>query len=176
MEQIALLRTQHSALTAGYHILNNSLELTSSLKSAEYTRHGDYYKSLNAISAPVKNDPEIKQILVLYEKMNHDRKAVLNKAVQSGMFSSGEITYLKGIYLGIMKAADDDMTELKLLITGGILQMTDSDRMEAIGRVSKNIHQKYKVLSDLNRKVLISLNGREAQKLQAETLRKLYGE
>ena len=174
--QIALLKTQHSALIAGYDILDNGLELTHRFKGDEYTLHGKYYSSLNVISNPVKNDPEIKQALDLYLKINQDKKAVYGKAVRSGMFSADELTYLKGIYGHILSAADEDMNELKLLITAGVLQMTDSDRIKGISRVSKNIRQKYRMLTDLNEKVLISLNGRKAQKQQVETLKRLYGQ
>ena len=131
---------------------------------------------MNVISNPVKNDPEIKQALDLYLKINQDKKAVYGKAVRSGMFSADELTYLKGIYGHILSAADEDMNELKLLITAGVLQMTDSDRIKGISRVSKNIRQKYRMLTDLNEKVLISLNGRKAQKQQVETLKRLYGQ
>lgn len=176
IEQIGLLKIQHTALNAGYTIINNAIQLTDGFKTGEFNLHDSYYKELSRVSDPVKNSPVVKQTLSLYHKIGLDRQAVSKKAKASELFKKVELDELNGIYNRIQEAADKDLDELKLLITGGILQMTEDARMKAINKINGSMKKRYSALTSLNSEVMTILKGRKEQKEQAAMLKQLYGQ
>ncbi len=175
MEQIAMLQTYLAYVKQGNNIIKNGTNLIGSSKQVELDLHKGYFSSLRTVNGKFRGNEKVKAILAMHDAMSVSRKSTINRAIQSGRFTSGEMKQLKTSYANLASEAEKDIDELMLVITDGQLEMTDDERIREIDRLYLLMQRKYALQRAMNNNILAIATGRTHGLNDIRTIRGLYG-
>jgi hypothetical protein len=134
-----------------------------------------YYNELWQIKNAISSWQHIRQIMKLQERLVDEYLDAWKLLKRDERFTRSELDHMYRVYSGILEESVRNLDEILLVINPFKTQMSDSKRLEIIGRAGNQIEQNYADLKAFNaQNVLLSLN-RAKDNHEVETIRKLYG-
>lgn len=162
-QQIVALQAYESVLATGYKVAHGGLGSITSSTRAEMNLHSSYYGSLKAVSPAVKNNPQVKEILVWQQNII----AVLN--------SLGNDSYYQQVKTAVLADCDKQLKELQRIVSDSQGEMSDAERLKAIGRVHTAMQDNYRFSISFCNHTKILLMQKVHEGNDAATLRQYYG-
>ena len=174
-EQIAALHVYGSLANKGYEIVERGIATIKNVKDGDFSLHSNYFASLNAPSASVKNYPKIQEIVAIQKKILATYTNYLTLEKNSKAFSNAESKYCRHVYANLLRECSETIKNLVLVITADNHVMKDDERLKRIDRLYATILDMY----EFSRSFQVSMNTlliqREKEQRQANTIRKLKG-
>jgi hypothetical protein len=163
LQQIAAFNAYGTVLKSGYNIAQNGLGSIGNSVTSEFNLHTAYYNRLGTASSQVKNNPQIKDILLWQQDIITAFKGL------------SQDTYQQQVRSAVLKDCDNQLAELQKLITDGKVQMGDADRIKGINKVHTAMLSNYQfTVSFCNQAKAISVN-KQHETNDAAILKQYYG-
>jgi hypothetical protein len=169
-QQIVALESFESDVKKGYSIATGGLGNISSITGAEYQLHQSYFTSLKAINPVVKNDPDL---------------AAISEYVQAISTSLGGLnglngldndiqTYIRQVANAVLQDCNEDLDELKPVVSGGEIGMTDQERIAKLHEIYECIKDKYVFTQHFCNSVKIQQQQKSQDEQSLQTLKRYY--
>lgn len=164
-KQIAALKMYSTYLREGYEIARDGLSLAGDITSGEFSLHKNYFGSLSEISPVVRGSADVIKIIALQKEVVE----VLSGVSESKFLHPSDKKYIENVRKGMLKASLDDLDQLLLLISAGVMELSDGQRLERLKNVLYNIRRKATLARELSTHVqaLILQRKREANAVDA---------
>jgi hypothetical protein len=134
-----------------------------------------YYQELWTVKSVIAEYGEIRNITLKQAALVKAYQSAWNLSRQDAHFTPGELQHMSAVYTGILQESMKDLDQLMVLINSFKTQLTDGQRMEAVGRISNHIDQNYNDLKQFNNEnILLSLERTKDQQ-DIQTTKSLYG-
>ncbi|MEO3402799.1 hypothetical protein AAFN85_02790 [Mucilaginibacter sp. CAU 1740] len=173
--QVGGIYTYLDALKGGYNIMHHGLDLAHELKGGTFGLHSDYFSSLEQVSPAVQQNPKGEAITKLYQELRQRLNTEIIWQKKQGLLKSNELAYLEKVSANLSKLAEQDMAELKDLLTPGKLQLTDQQRLDRLDKLYAVMKDKAAFAASFTAKTRALSQNRQRAKAENEQIRKLYG-
>lgn len=134
-EQIAALQVYAGYVEKGYKIAKDGLDAIQAIKNGDFSLHDNYFSSLKNVNHNVKAYAKIADIIALQISIVQNCKRQKKLMKQSQQFSDNELAYAGKIFDNVLNGCTDIIDELSGLITDGLLQMKDDERIKRIDKL-----------------------------------------
>jgi hypothetical protein len=134
-----------------------------------------YYNELVTVKAVISGYEEVRDITLKQKALVRDYESAWTLCRQDPHFSAAELKHISDVYTGIMQESVKDLDQLIVVINSFQTQMSDGERLEMIGRISRHIDGNYADLKAFNQSnVLLSLQ-RAKNEWDIQSTKGLYG-
>ena len=141
LEKLVQLKLILARAKQGYAMLEKGYNSVRDLSKGNFELHQRELNSLLAVRPAIKQMPDLVQ-------MQDNSNAVQRvfdewwRSVQTArVFSAGELVGIGAKQRAIVDMLKDDMSQVKLVLTPGVLRMNDAERMAAIELLASNTAQ-----------------------------------
>jgi hypothetical protein len=141
IEKLAQLKMQLQNMYKGYAILANGYSNIKNQSLANFVLHKDYIEALSTISPAVRNDPAINESLQLFTQIQSGYDAAYKKIRSYGVFNAGEIDFFCNGCAKILSSSNQNIDEMKLVLTPNKLQMNEADRLEMLESLRSDLEK-----------------------------------
>lgn len=134
-----------------------------------------YYDELVKVKSAIAPFQKVKHIIERQQELVEEYNHAFSLFKQDSHFSPQEISYMSGVYTGILNESVRNMKELALVINSFSTQMSDGKRLEMIDNIADKIEKNFNVLRGFNsQNIGISLQ-RSRSDGDREHIQNLYG-
>ncbi len=174
LTQIAKLRLHIGYLKEGYNIIQNGLNLVSTIKEGDFRLHHLYFTRRKKVSSKVKMYAKVSDIISMQLKMFSAYRNSYLQLKQAGEFKYDETNYIFQTIGNLINLAFTNIDNLTTIITDGALDMSDDERLSRVDELWLQMSQIYQDLfSFINRVKILSLQ-RTHELSDLQTLKNLY--
>lgn len=175
IEQIAALKVYGGYLKKGYDISKKSLRTISQLKDGDFRLHEDYFNKLKQVNPEINKYPRVKDLLKLQEQIQNEVDETQKLASRSAAIRADELSYIKNVFARLRVDCLQTIAELESVITPGMLQMKDDERIARIDLLYQASQDQYAFAYFFGNSVsALVIQKKQAQK-ELETTRSIYG-
>lgn len=171
LQQIAAYEAFESELKQGYGVMQHGLSGISNINTAELNAHGTYYQSLQQPGSAVKNSTQVQDIISWQASIITQFSTIS----QVTGLTADEQSYTSVVQTNLLKACNDDMTDLQNLLATGTLQMTDDQRLKRLEKIHADMQDKYQFSQSYCNSVRLLAVQRQQGINDTQTLKNLYG-
>jgi hypothetical protein len=170
LAQIADLNIYISEAEKGYDIAKKGLTFIGELKKGEFDLHNTFFTSFKNVNPAIGNYSKVKDII------NYEITIVgsFKKILQLKNISVSEINYLQKVYASMSTECSKNLSVLLDIITSGIFQMTDNERMHRIDLLYEDMKDKNAFVQSFYSDALMLSMQRQNELFENEFLKKLY--
>jgi len=169
-QQIAALQIYSGYLQKGYSLAKGGLGSIGGYIGNEYGLHGSYYAQLKTVSQPVKNNPQINDIL----RWQQD---ILGKTgqlkAQSGL-TGNEALYIDKLCDALLNDCDARLNDLQTILGDQKTEMSDEERIRQIGRLHQSMEDNYRFAASFQGQLQLYVSGKKQQGQDINALNHLY--
>jgi len=171
LQQIAALQVFSGYLKQGYQIATKGMTSISGSLKTENGLHTTYYSRMKNVDPAVSNNSMLKDILAWQQ----DILLRLQDITQISGMTVDEKNYLENVRSAVLKDCDQQLGLLQNVITGGKLEMSDSERLTLLTKIHTAMMDNYRFASGFAVQAKIYATQRQQEQNQAETGKRLYG-
>jgi hypothetical protein len=171
LQQIAALQVYSGYIQKGYGIAKGGLGSIGGAIGSEYGLHSSYYTHLQGVSAPVRNNPQVVEIL-RWQQDILKQSSQLKK--QNGL-SQSESAYIGRVCKALLSDCDARLTDLQAVLADRKTKMSDEERMRQIARVHQAMQDNNRFAAEFYNQVKIYVLQKQQAKDEVNTLKELYG-
>jgi hypothetical protein len=170
LQQIAALQIYSGYLKTGYGIAKGGLGSIGGSIGNEFAGHADHYKSLKTVSAPVKNNPQVKDILHWQQDILTQTTAIKKQA----SLTNPESNYTAKVCQSLLSDCDARINELQTILSGNKTEMSDEERTRQIGRLHTAMQDNYRFVASFRSQLALYVRNKEQENKDVNTLNHLY--
>ena len=174
MEQIAKLELYLKEAKQGYAIAQSGLNTIAQIKQGDFDLHILFFGSLKTVNPAIKGWGKVADIIAMQVQIFQGAAGSLSTLTSSGNFTSADLGYIAAVYANLKDLTGKDIDELTSLVSDGLWQMTDDDRMGRIDQLFLQVESKYSFLRSFSNRLLAQSAIRSQQKTDLQTLTQLY--
>ncbi|TXK33758.1 conjugal transfer protein TraI [Pontibacter qinzhouensis] len=178
--QVQRLQNETIWLQNAQKVLENKLSelrLTEIARWTEQQRllYSDYFEELRKVKAALAHYQRVRDIIQTQAALVAEYRRAFGLFRQDPHFSPPELAYLQQVYNGLLRASEENLDQVLLLVRAYATQMPDAARLELLDQAADRLEQNYSDLRAFNaRTVQLSLlRAKERNNVQA--IRHLYG-
>ena len=142
VQQIAALQVYATYVGKGYDIAKKGLDAIHAIKKGDFSLHENYFSSLQKVNPAVKAYTKIADIIALQISIVQNCKRQRNFMKQSHQFSNNELLYARKVLDNVLDGCAGIIDELTGLITDGVLQMKDNERIKRIDKLYDSMKER----------------------------------
>jgi hypothetical protein len=176
VNQIAAYKVYYDYLQKGYSIVKDGTRIIGDIKEGDFNLHNGYFLSLKSVNPAVKNYSRVAAILADQAALLKQFRGLITFSAESGQFSSTERQYIAALYNNLNAECLKDLGDLEMVITSGIVEMTDNERLAFIDRLYNETKEKVGFATSVSRQAAALALHRTRATSDAYVLKKLYGE
>jgi hypothetical protein len=170
-QQIAALQVYSGYLQKGYSIARGGLGTIGGYISNEYGLHSSYYTHLETVSVPVKNNPQINDIL----RWQRDILTQTNKLkIQNGL-TGNETRYVSKVCDALLSDCDARLNDLQIILADQKTEMSDEERIREIARLHQAMQDNYRFVVNFQARLQLYVRNKIQENQDINTLNYLYG-
>lgn len=174
IEQIALQETYLSDIKKGYNATANGLNTAHDLKNGSFSLNQSYFNSLGQVSTAVRDNPKIKLVTGYQQQLISGFNKEISWQKQQAMLTGDEIRYVQQVCDNIISGCAKDLGELQMVITPGMAQMKDAERISGIDKLYTVTVDKYKFSMSFISNVHGLAVDRQVRKQNIQAMKSLY--
>jgi hypothetical protein len=171
LQQIAALQVYSGYIQKGYGIAKGGLGSVGGAIGNEYSLHSSYYRHLQTVSVPVKNNPQVTEILRWQQDI---LKQTGQLKSQNGLTPS-ESAYTARVCQALLSDCDARLTNLQTVLADEKTKMSDEERIRQIARIHQAMEDNNRFAAEFINQVKVYLLQKQQEKDELNTLKKLYG-
>lgn len=148
--RIKYLRQQEAALEAlkesmenGYEAAEEGVDSITTITEEELSIHEQFVKSLKFVKPALKNSPEYLFCRALASALTKQAVETIRNYFQHPELTGYHLRWLRVIITPMFEGLRNDLDELDLLTSDGIVTMKDNERYEKIHAIASNIRATY---------------------------------
>ncbi|MCQ6957307.1 hypothetical protein [Mucilaginibacter aquariorum] len=169
-QQIAALQIYSGYLQKGYSIAKGGLGSIGSYIGNEYGLHSSYYTHLKTVNAPVKNNPQINDIL----RWQRDILTRTNKLkIQNGL-TGNETRCVSKVCDALLSDCDARLNDLQIILADQKTEMSDEERIREIARLHQAMQDNYRFVAGFRSQLQLYLRSKQQEVQDIITLNHLY--
>lgn len=175
ISKLAQLKSILQDMYSYYTILDKGYEDIKGIAKGNFNLHQTYMNGLLVPSPAVSSDPQVQAILQDQAQLLQAYDAIVAAFQADPHLTPAEVTRLTTVCTGVLQASAEDLNELAMVLTDGVLRMSDDERLTAIERIHRDITDRLAYLRSLATTVARVSASRRGRASDALTLQKLYG-
>lgn len=141
-DQIAALQMYAGYVEKGYAIAKNGLDVIHNIKKGDFFIHKNYFNSLKNVNPKIKSYWEVADIIALQIKIVKSCHRQMKLIHESGQFTAGETSYCNKVFTNLLEDCSATIDQLIELVTGGMIQMKDDERIKRIDGLHADIQDR----------------------------------
>jgi hypothetical protein len=162
LQQIAALQIYGGYLKAGYGIAKSGLTNTGNSAKNEFGLHTRYYNHLKTVNAPVKNNPQVNDII----RWQHDILLRLNTLEKNA--------YNKKVCGALLTDCAGQLTDLQTILSDNKLEMSDEERLRQVARIHGNMQSNHRFAAKFSTDTKTLALQKQQEQIAINTLNRLY--
>jgi len=119
----------------GWKVVDKGYSTIKDISSGNFSLHKSFLNKLSNINPVVKNYYRIAEIIRYQSVIVKQSGNTLQKFRDDDDFSSSEKEYIGKVCLNLINESLKNVEELLMIVTGGVLRMTDDERLKAIDNI-----------------------------------------
>jgi len=175
IEKLVQMKTMLSSMYNGYTTISNGYKQVTSLAKGNFDLHKNYLDQLLQVAPPIKNASVVQTILHKQTTVISELNAAYGVYLKSGFFSANELFNTKIEFDQYKTLISKKLDQLNLVLTPGILRMSDQERIGAIDRIDKDVGDALGFVRTLVKEQNIVAAARAQQKKDNNAMRAWYG-
>jgi hypothetical protein len=175
LSKLSELKGSLQDMYSNYQILSQEYGQLQHVAKGNFQLHLAYINSLLEVSAPVQSDPRVTDISTTQAQILQLYQAAYASYSASPYLSPQDKASLDGLYQSMLNQCVQDMGEVNMVLTPGVLSMTDDERLSVLNRLDERMRSRLLMVMALNRKVSLLLMQRGRHASDISNLQKLYG-
>lgn len=175
VEKLKGLKGILADLKKGYEIVYTGYSTIKNISEGNFKLHQVFLDGLLEASPAVRNYKKVADIISLQLKIVSEYKAAFKQFRENGMFTPGELDYMRKVYSHLFDASVNNLETLTLVLTSGALRMSDDERLKQIDGLYEEVTDKLSFLRRFNNQsaVLMAQRAGEAQSINGSKI--LFG-
>ena len=145
LQQIAKYEVYLQDLKKGYNIVQQGLTTIGQIKKGDFDLHELFFSSLLQVSPGVKAYGKVADMIAMQVQITALCHQYGQTASLPGL-NAAEIKYLATVFNHLLDLSDKDLTELTNIMTDGVLQMDDAQRIGRIDALYTDTTEQYQFL------------------------------
>lgn len=174
-QKLSGLRNILNDMYSGYRILYEGYEGIKSLAKGNFQLHQVYLDGLWAVSATVRQDPNIRYILTAGHSLTLLNKSISARIHANPFYSPQEQTTLQNILLQQAQHTRSSLEELSLVAIDGQLRMSDAERLQSIDKIAADLSGQISIVRQLQNGIDAETLRRTKEANDLHLLNRLYG-
>jgi len=174
IEKLTQFKSILSDMKTGYTILTQGYGQVKDLTQGNFNLHSAFLNSLMQVSPEVRQYGRIADIVSAQLSLVSEGKAMLGRMNGSGHFSAAELVYFNGVFNSLLRGSVDNLTNLANVITGGVMRMSDGERIAQIDHIYSDTQNKLLFLRHFDASVQVLEVQRQKELNEVEGLKKFY--
>jgi len=170
LQQIAALQIYSSYLQKGYYIAKGGLGSIGGYIGKEYGLHSGYYTHLKAVSVPVKNNPQVIEVIRWQRDILEQNKLLKG---QKGL-TNNELEYVSRVCNAVLSDCDARLNDLQTVLTDQKTAMDDEARIRQIARIHQRMQDNYRFVASFRSQLQIYIRSKQQEIQDVNTLNHLY--
>ena len=170
LQQIAALQVYSSYLQKGYRIAKGGLGNIGGYIGKEYGLHSGYYNHLKTVSSPVKNNPQVNEILHWQQDI---LKQVSQLKDQKGLTTNEEI-YVRKVGNALLSDCDAQLNDLQTVLADQKATMSDEERIRQIARLHLAMEDNYRFVAGFRSQLQFYIRSKQQEIQDVNYLNRLY--
>lgn len=170
LQQIAALQVYSGYLQKGYRIAKGGLGSISGYVGNEFGMHSAYYNYQRSASIPVKNDPQVNEIL----RRQQDILSVTNQLKDQAGLNREEVSYVSKVSSALLNDCNAQLHDLEIVLADQKTMMSDEQRLRHIARIHDAMADNYRFVAGFANQLKIYASAREREIKNVNTLTHLY--
>jgi len=139
LEQIAALQVYLGYAKKGYELVGSGLRTVKDLSNGEFSLHSAFISSLSAVSPFVRDQVKVAQILACQLEVLKGFNGIRS---DGGLLSASNLMYVLAVRAKVFAECSADLQELILVITPGLVEMDDHERISRIDKLYVSMQDK----------------------------------
>lgn len=131
LKQIAGLQVYIGYAKKGYDLVGSGINTVKDIKNGEFGLHSAFFSSLKAVSPVIRNNSKVTEIMEMQLAITRS----FNGINTNDLLSDDDRDYIGSVRENVQNDCLKDLEELVLVITSGIVEMTDDARIERLDQV-----------------------------------------
>ena len=174
MEQIMKLQIYLGYLKKGYNIVQDGLTLIGDIKNGDFNLHQFFFDRLKKVNPKIKQYGKVADIIAMQVRLLSAYKDHFKQVRESGLFNQTEIDYLHNVYSNLLDNVATNIQQLTAILTDGLFEMHDNERIELIDELHKAVSEKYMSFYSFSNKISLLAGQRKHELKDLQTLKQLY--
>lgn len=170
LQQIAALQIYSGYLQKGYSIAKGGLGSIGGYVGKEFGLHEGYYSYLRAVSIPVSNNPQVKEIL----RRQEDILQQLQELKELDGLSTSELKYVRSVSSALLQDCDVQLLELQNILADQRSMMSDEERTRQVARLHRNMQDNYHFVARFRSQLQLYARSKQQEMKNANALNQLY--
>jgi len=170
LQQIAALQVYSRYLNKGYRIAKGGLGNIGGFIGNEYGLHSGYYSHLGKVSVPVKNNPQVNEILHWQQDI---LKQVSQLRNQNGL-TTNEAIYVRKVGNALLSDCDAQLNDLQTVLADQKATMSDEERIRQIARLYQAMQDNYRFVAGFRSQLQLYVRSKQQEIQDVNHLNRLY--
>ena len=175
LEKLVQMKTMLSSMYNGYTTISNGYKQVTSLAKGNFDLHKNYLDQLLQVAPPIKNASVVQTILTKQTTVIAELNAAYGIYLKSGLFSTTELFNTKMEFDQYKSLISKKLDQLNLVLTPGVLRISDQERISAIDRIDKDVGDALGFVRTLVKEQNTVAAARAQQKKDNNAMRAWYG-
>lgn len=141
IEKLTQLKKILLQMRQSYSILSKGYGMVSELSQGNFNLHRVFLEGLMEASPSVRNYRKVKEAVNLQLHLVSLCNSSIKRYRNSGAFSIGELRYLASVQQKVLSESLGNLEELAVLVSGGLVQMDDGERLSAIVGIHRKMEE-----------------------------------
>lgn len=175
LQQIAANEVYIGYLRKGYKIAESGLKAINDIKHGDFNLYNDYFNSLKTVNPKVKDIAEVAVIIALQMQIIKQARDAINAIQSANQFTSTEIEYVQNVFNHLLDECSMDFNVLIDVVTSGITEMTDDERIKRIDEIYSDMQEKFYFSKSFSSEAKLLSLQRSMEKTDVITEKELNG-
>ena len=174
VEKLAQMKKILQQLYDGYKILHTGYTAIKDISKGNFSIHKTFLDGLLQVSPAVRNYKRVADIISYQVRIIKEYRSAYNQFHETRQFTPTELDHLSKTYHRLLRSTLQNVEDLAMVITDGLLRMSDDERLQAIDKIYNDIVDQYTFLQEFNNQTAILSLQREKEKMDIELMRKIH--
>ena len=158
----------------GFAEIKQVYESVKGIAASNFSLHQVFLQALLTVSPPVRNYFKVAEALSAEFQLVNDVRVASSYWRSTGQFTDAELGFIDARYAVILSRSGAYVEELTMIMTDGLLRMSDASRMESIDRIYAHIMDARSGLRTLNDRIGMLVLQRAHETGTIHSLQQLY--
>jgi hypothetical protein len=149
VRQIAALKVYLETAKKGYEIARRGLTAIGDIKDGSFQMDRTYFASLKAVNPSIQKSAKAKLILAYQGQIVSDLSKLQAWSSADQYFTEGERKQLSLLKKNLLEQSHDSLDELALVLTSGMTEMKDDERLQRIDRIYTEMQHRFAFVQTL---------------------------
>jgi hypothetical protein len=175
VQKLSQLKQTLADLKKEYEIVYKGYSTIKNISEGNFNLHQVFLDGLLQVSPAVRNYKKVADIISLQLKIVSEYKSAFRHFKDGGKFTAGEIEYMGKVYSNLFEQSVKNLETLTMIITSGMLRMSDDERLKQIDVLYEDVVDKLSFLRHFNNQSSILALQRTKDENEIQLSKKLFG-